>query len=733
MQMTLNNLLVAKKFGHEVIKKPKKEQMVESFHEFCNKVLPQMEEQVETNILRSLYNSTENKLIRKEILNSFRRRKLDIHYKAIGKKNTFVKSPPIPEEDEFEPNPFLYDFGEMTLEYVGHPFEIFSKQAFSWFSTGFFGHKEYLPKFYYQAERFAFMFTLEMFKVVKILERLHKSNEFLFAGSDNSHMGQYYLIPVSKPCAEVQSQQSNPFRSFQILSRFDGQDQERLLEQISSQKDLDYLFQNYELFLNLSNLLRDSFRRIVVEECNRWVQLPKIERMRRFLEKKPEKFYNLMLDGPENIYSNYLKSLDLDELTGETLYEKIREGEQRAIARDKANAELVARVSGQTPKNEILIDETVQEEPVDETDWSHLAWDDPDMPFHERDRRNAEVELLNRIFGECFLFDAIVSFLVWHLHVPKVRERLLDGAKRRRMFESLMEQIKTHEKREFISPQKPEVYFQIMGALDLGGYMLDCSFYDPNLDENLFRQHYVERFGLATPLEAERLEAVDFAKKHKNYVGFDTRISKSDMDTLSTSPFKHLNVPNYGLFFELSQKKYSADKEKEQLYIIKKYKEKDQLEILPKKKKKKKEKAPMRGSIKDMDKQFYQEDQMAPRLNYSLEEVQSLHRRTPPKLDEISIHNFSGHQSGVLMWGDHGVGKSGTLMGLAAWGYHNDWFVLKLPSVFSLTQESFHPKEIFQVVKNEIKTALERWEKSKLILGMRNRVCTCTLSLSKRF
>lgn len=693
--------------------------MVESFTEFCHKILPQMEERIETNILRNLYNSTENKILRKEILNSFRRRKLDIHYKAVGKEMGELKFEKVDLDDdnvENDDDPTLIDLDEMTIDNVGHPFEIGTEEAFQWFATGFFGHKEFLPKFYYKTERFVFMFTHEMFKLVQILERLHASNEFLFSDAKCSQMGQFHLVPVPVPGSasvvdsesKERPQQNNPFRSFKILSKFGDEDQETLFSHINTQKDLDYLFRNYELFLNLSNLLRDSFRRIVLDECNRWVQISKLERMRRFIAKKPAKFHNLMLDGPENIYSNYLHSLGLDELSGETLYEKIREGEQKAIARDKANAELVARVSGQTPKNEILIDEVLQEEPSDDADWSHLDWNDPDMPLRERDKRNAEVELLNRIFGESFLFDAIVTFLVWNLHVPEVRERLLDGPKRQRMFESLMDQIKTHEKRQFISPQKPEVYFQIMGALDLGDFLLDCSFYNPNLDENLFRKNYKTRFGLASLEEAERLENEEFAMKNRNYKGFDNRLFKWQTSHLNMTPYKHLHVPNYKLFFELDSIKKIGYDEKEQMYIIKKYKENDQLEILPRKRQKKTPKPPMPGSVQDADNKFYQEDEMAPRLSYSLEQAQSLHRRTPPKLDQISIHNFSGHQSGVLIWGDHGVGKSGTLMGLSIWGYHNDWLVLKIPSIFVLTQESFHMKDILKVTSKEIESAIER-------------------------
>ena len=127
-------------------------------------------------------------------------------------------------------------------------------------------------------------------------------------------------------------------------------------------------------------------------------------------------------------------------------------------------------------------------------------------------------------------------------------------------------------------------------------------------------------------------------------------------------------------------------------FLIKEFSKKGKLYAIPKKKTTKK-KHITGGSLEDLDTIFFQEDEELPKLKYSLQEVQNLHLKTPTKLDENSIHNFSGHQSGVLLWGERGVGKSGSLFGLSVWAYFNDWIVLKIPSVFDLTQNSAMPKD----------------------------------------
>ena len=691
MQRALNNILVGRELGKKYFNKPQRVSMISTFNEFCKNVLPQVEEKIETTILRELYNSTKNPMVRKEILNSYKRRKLDVHYKAIQKiqEEDIVE---IEKEEEAEltyTDPTIKDLSRMTIQNVGFPFEVSYDNALKYLSTGFFGYKEYIPHFYLKSERVIFMFSYEMYKVVRILERLRDSNEFLFQNNIRQFKNRYQLKALDPKKQE---------KSFVLFNPFTQEDQETLLEEIENMKDLEYLYQNEDLFLNISNILRDTFRTIVIQECNKWVQLPKEERQRRALAKKPEKFHNLILDEPDNIYSNYLNSLNLNDHTGETLYEQLKQDEIKVMQRDKQNALLVAKVSGQLPKNEILINEDeetkdveydTQGNPVheiDERDWTHLEWDDPNMPFAERDRRNREVEILNQIFAECFVFDGIVNFLAWNFHIEEVRDRILDGPQRHQMFQCIMNQIKTHPKREFIASQKPEVYFQLMEKIDIGGYLLDCSVFDPNLTESIFRKKFKESIGVASETQVEERQMEEFIRKKKNYEGFDVRVDTDDKPYYNLTPFKYTHNPNYEMFHDIRHKSKKGKMDQDFKFIIKKYQSDGKLEAKPIKTGAKPQKKVIPGSMKDYERVFYNEDEQETPLNFTLKEMQKLHLRTPRDLDEGSIHNFSGHQSGVLLWGEQGAGKSGTLLGLSLWAYYNNWIVLKIPSVFELTQ-----------------------------------------------
>lgn len=68
-------------------------------------------------------------------------------------------------------------------------------------------------------------------------------------------------------------------------------------------------------------------------------------------------------------------------------------------------------------------------------------------------------------------------------------------------------------------------------------------------------------------------------------------------------------------------------------------------------------------------------------------------RRIPTAMKPkgFSTENFMGFNSGVLLYGDSGVGKSGSLMYSTMWAHKNDWIVLCPPSAYDLTQ---NPKPI---------------------------------------
>ena len=242
--------------------------------------------------------------------------------------------------------------------------------------------------------------------------------------------------------------------------------------------------------------------------------------------------------------------------------------------------------------------------------------------------------------------------------------------------------------------------------MDLGdGYFLDCSFYDKNLSENVFRKKFRKRFNVANIDQLNDFE-INERMKEGDYKGFDNRINKKNLPHYNISPFKYVHIPNYELFYKQSHSNLN-NLYKDYTYLIKEFFNRGKMNIIPKKINYK-TKEIKQGTIEELDELNYQEDEEYPRLTYTKEEAQSLHLKIPSRLDESSIHGFSGHQSGVLLWGQSGVGKSGTLLGLSVWGYYNDWIVLKIPSVFELTQNNNMPKDGFKAFEEVENVIIER-------------------------
>jgi hypothetical protein len=682
MQRALNNLLVSRKHKPPVPMGLNSNEMSEAFFEFCSNVLPNMEEKVETTILRELYNKSKNKLIQKEILNSFKRRKLDINFKAHSQSEDYVHKPTATTPDPGPDHLIVQDLRNMNSSYISYPFEIPEEMALHCFQTGFFGYKQYIDNYVAFGDRYMFLFTSEMFKITEMLKRLKRSNEFLFEESrpEDLNVGTHKVLKLGT---------SSGKQDFTLKNVYSNLDEEGLFSQIVNIQGTEYLYKDEQVYMNVLNICRDEFREIINCETRKWVHLPAEVVRDRILETKPDRFHNYLLDGPDNVYTNYLKNLELDDLSGELLYEKIKKAEEEVIAHDKRNAEFIERLSGHLPRNEIVIDENTVEHEVDERDYSHLKWDDPDMPIVERDRRNKEVEILNNMFTECFLFDAITNFLTWHLHVPEVRERIFSGEKRVQMFQAIINQIMAHEKREFITPQKPEIYFQIMKEIDLGGdYFLDCTFYDPNLSENAFRKKYHPMFGKATA-EEKKNYIEEKRKLRKHYDGFEMTSPKFLNPHLKISPFQHVNVPDYDNFHVMEDEKQNSKNLENYIEFVKTYNSKiEKKKPLKPEQTIKKQKEIMEGSIEDLESTFYKKEKKVAPLKLSLQDAQNLHLKVPKDLHDLSIHNFSGHQSGLLIWGQSGSGKSGALLGLSAWAYVNEWVVLKIPSVFELTQKT---------------------------------------------
>ena len=699
MQRALTNILISRKQAQPNFNSKTSAEISNAFFEFCSNVLPQMEEKIETTILRELYHKTKSDLIQKEILNSYRRRKLDINFKSKyeGSEYQANKFPKIERQDLDDV--IVQDLREMKPPFVSFPFEIHKDMANKCFSNGFFGYKEYIEKFVKYGGRYMFLFSIEAFKIVQILERVKKSNQFLFENKEDKHGKMYQVVLVNS---------TDRHKDYTIKNIYSNLDEDILWTKIKTLGGLEHLFKNEEVFFNLANICRDQFQKTIKENIQPWLPMSFDEKHEDFIKKTKKKFHNVILDEPENVYTNFLKNLNLDELSGELLYEKMHNEEMKAIEKEKKDAEFVARISGHPPRNEIFVDEHEEEKEPEFRECLMNHGQDKEegeefdlfsIPLEERNAHNKEVKIMTTIFAECFLFDAIINFIVWHTYIPEVRERILNGEKREEMFFAIFEQIRTHEKREFINSQKPENYFYIMKEIDLGGdYFLNCRFYNPNMTEREFRKKYKDVIGEASEEEVKKIKS-DQMNRKKNYEGFS--ISDSDFANphLHVSPYKFVNVPNYEKFHIYEDQKHHGKEMKDFTDFVEKYTSRTSKDAASRTKKKEKEMDPNKfGRDTQFDHFVYQEDELDPELKYSLEFMKNLHLKVPEKLEEISHHNFSGHQSGMMVWGQSGTGKSGSLLALSAWAYVNDWVVVKIPSVFELTQnnpqKNFKTKDI---------------------------------------
>lgn len=62
-------------------------------------------------------------------------------------------------------------------------------------------------------------------------------------------------------------------------------------------------------------------------------------------------------------------------------------------------------------------------------------------------------------------------------------------------------------------------------------------------------------------------------------------------------------------------------------------------------------------------------------------------KNLPTALNQYFYKGFLGLNSGAMLYGDRGSGKSGVLTYVTAWAWKNNWIVVKIPSVHRLTQE----------------------------------------------
>lgn len=54
-----------------------------------------------------------------------------------------------------------------------------------------------------------------------------------------------------------------------------------------------------------------------------------------------------------------------------------------------------------------------------------------------------------------------------------------------------------------------------------------------------------------------------------------------------------------------------------------------------------------------------------------------------------SMNNFKGFNSGTLLYGDSGIGKSGIMTYLTTWAHDNNWIVMNIPHAKRLVSDGY--------------------------------------------
>jgi hypothetical protein len=76
------------------------------------------------------------------------------------------------------------------------------------------------------------------------------------------------------------------------------------------------------------------------------------------------------------------------------------------------------------------------------------------------------------------------------------------------------------------------------------------------------------------------------------------------------------------------------------------------------------------------------------KYNLLLKEVQGFNQYLwrPPSISKFSLQGFKGFNTGALLWGEKGRGKSQILAYLGAWAHDNNWATILIPSGDKLVQ-----------------------------------------------
>lgn len=195
----------------------------QSFQKYIEEVLPLYETKIETSILKTLYNNLKDPLLKKHLINVYKRRQLHLIYKAFKPDMSVL---PIQPAEPPPPTKISYlgsDIARVRAEDVGKIYHYPLEEFLQYFPQVNYGHLDFVDRVMKRTKAFAFQMSKEAFSTIEILRK------------------QQYLKTQS-------------FDSFRM---------KHLFRNAKTQHDLEELLSDHEIFLKLVFTIGDDFREIL--------------------------------------------------------------------------------------------------------------------------------------------------------------------------------------------------------------------------------------------------------------------------------------------------------------------------------------------------------------------------------------------------------------------------------------------------------------------------------------
>lgn len=195
----------------------------ESFSKYISEILPKYETQIETTILRNFYHRLGNPELQRHLVNVYRRRKLNLVYKAIHPDMTVLPIRPAGLPDPPKLDYLGGDIARVRFADIGRMYQYPLEDFQHYFPRVNFGHLHWVDKVMRFTFAFAFQMSPEAFAVIDMLRRKD------------------YL-------------QHQSFESFRM---------KHLFKNVRDKRDLEVLFTDPEVFLKLVHTIGEEFRDIL--------------------------------------------------------------------------------------------------------------------------------------------------------------------------------------------------------------------------------------------------------------------------------------------------------------------------------------------------------------------------------------------------------------------------------------------------------------------------------------